>query len=166
MDVCFLLQQLADANVEQRRSAAELCARDGAMAQAAVVSLVLACGDSDESVRQWASAAMEELGPPVPGNASALANLLQNESADVAYWAATLLGRLQAKAANAVAPLAQALAGHSAPAVRQRAAWALGQIGVAAKAARSALLRASQASDPRLARLASTALQSIDGQHD
>jgi hypothetical protein len=47
--------------------------------------------------------------------------------------------------------------------VRQRAAWALGKIGPAAKAALGTLKRAAGQGDERLARLAKESLESIGG---
>ena len=69
---------------------------------------------------------------PRPADASALAALVNKPSLDVAYWAATLLGRLESQAAPAVPQLAEALDRHTESTVRERAAWALGKIGPAA----------------------------------
>ncbi len=81
--------------------------------------------------------------------------------ADVAYWAATLLGRLQAQAAGTVSPLTAALAENRPLAVRERAAWALEQIGPAARDALPALRQAAASKQPRLARLANEAIAAI-----
>ena len=50
--------------------------RDGAAG--AVLPLVRACGDPDEGVREFASAALEALGPPPPDVASQLAEQLKH----------------------------------------------------------------------------------------
>jgi HEAT repeat protein len=145
-----------------RAAAAERLARLGPEARGAAVALVRACGD-EPAVREWAVAALEELGTPPAGDVGPLAALIENTQADVAYWAATLLGRLGAEAAPAAALLAAALANGRDPSVRQRAAWALGRIGPAARVAAPALQSAAASADPRLAKLAHEALARISG---
>ncbi len=94
-----------------------------------------------------------------------LSQLLSEQNLDVAYWAATLLGRLGADKADACAgavkPLADALQSHPAPAVQERAAWALGQIGPRPPSAKPALEAAANSSSPRLSRLAKESLEKI-----
>jgi HEAT repeat protein len=60
-----------------------------------------------------------------------------------------------------VNPLVEALSEHPDLVVRQRAAWALGKIGSAARGACGPLEAASKADDPRLAKLAADALAEI-----
>lgn len=144
----------------RRRAAEDLC-RLGNGARGAAVALVLASADPDEQVRQWAAAALEELGPPLARDLGSLGERLRDEHADVAFWSATLLGRLGSQAARAVPQLALALTEHDSPQVRQRAAWALGMIGPAAQAAEAALRAAAGSRDARLARLAAQALRQL-----
>jgi HEAT repeat protein len=127
------------------------------------VSLVKACADAVEEVRESVVAALEELGPAPPSDVPALVSLLASPHSDVGYWAATLLGRLGPDAATAVPALTATLSGSAHLAVRQRAAWALGEIGPAAAAARDALAKASKSDDPRLARLAQQAINQLGG---
>ncbi len=124
------------------------------------MALVEASGRSDDA-RESVVATLEELGPPPAADGAKLADLLNDPSLDVAYWAATLLGRLEGAAAPAVSSLAQALARHAELAVRQRAAWALGKIGPPAAAARGPLEIAAASQNTRLASLARTALDSL-----
>ena len=105
--------------------------------------------EGEEEVREWAVAALEDLGAPPVANLHALASLLGDQNADVGYWTATLLGRLGADAAPAVPTLANALSTSSYSAVCQRVAWALGRIGPAAASALDALRQASAGDDPR-----------------
>lgn len=160
-DISELVAGLEHSDPAERGKAAEELSRLGAGARGAAVPLVRACGDGSEQVREWAVAALEELGPPSPADADALSSLLGDKNADVGYWAATLLGRLAGEAAPAVAALAAALSSSPAMAVRQRAAWALGKIGPPAAAALGALNRSAGDENARLARLARRAIEQI-----
>ena len=153
-----LLTALESGSLAVRRDAAEKLAQLESDACGAAVPLVVTCETDDEPLREWATAALESLGPPEESDVAKLAALVGRPSLDVAYWAATLLGRLESKAAPAAPNLVQALITHPEMAVRQRAAWALGKIGPAAGAARDALAQAAQSPDRRLARLAREAI--------
>ncbi len=160
-DVTALTKSLCSIDSAVRQTAAETLAQLGPDAQGAAVALVEACTVDDDSAREWIVATLEGLGPPRACDVARLAALVQHASLDAAYWAATLLGRLKGEAAPAVGSLAATLAGHPEMTVRQRSAWALGQIGPAASAARAALEEAAAASDPRLASLACEAINQI-----
>jgi HEAT repeats len=153
-----LVALLESGSLAERRDAAEKLAQLESDARGAAVPLVATCHTDDEQLLEWATAALEGLGAPEESDVEKLAALVERPSLDVAYWAATLLGRLEAGAAPAVPNLAEALGTHPEMAVRQRAAWALGKIGPAAAAARDALAQAAESPDRRLARLASEAL--------
>lgn len=158
-----LIAALSDRAAPKRSQAAEQLALLGTDAQPAAVALVLACGDEDDEVRQWATAALEQIGPPLLSDLEQLAALTVAKSSDVAYWAATLLGRLKAQAAPAAETLAHAVTDSPHLPVRQRAAWALGEIGPAAAPALLSLRKAANDPDPRLARLAQQAIEQIGG---
>ena len=160
-EIANLITSLSSSDAADRISAAERLSQLGDSARDAAVALVSASGDDDEVVREWATGALEELGPPMSSDVAALADLLSAVHADVGYWAATLLGRLEEDAASAVAQLRKALTSHPSGSVRQRAAWALGKIGPKAAAAIDDLRRATSDDDPRLARLAERAIEQI-----
>jgi HEAT repeat protein len=124
---------------------------------------VTACGDADDRVREFAVAALEDLGPPLAGDVASLIKLVDSPDALTAYWAITLLGRSGKTAADAVAVLVACVESAADLSVRHRAAWALGKIGPAATAAKGTLKRAAGQGDERLARLAKEALESIGG---
>jgi hypothetical protein len=153
-----LVAALQTGSAAARLAAAEKLAALESAAHAAAVPLVEACAAEDAALRDWAVAALEGLGPPAAKDVAALAALLKHASLDAAYWAATLLGRLQGQAAAAVPALVAALGDQNEMPLRERAAWALGQIGPPASAAREALERAAAGADRRLARLAAEAL--------
>ena len=127
---------LDSADPGQRALAAEGLAQLGPECREACIELVRASG-SDEATREWVSAALEEMGPPPVAAVDALVPLLVNDSPDVAYWAATLLGRLENQAASAGDSLAKVITSASDLAVRERAVWALGKIGCSVASHRS-----------------------------
>ena len=155
------IKDLTHADARRRLAAAENLCHQAEAAQPAALALAKAADDEDDDVREAVVAALEDLGPPPPEQLSELIPLLSEPSGDVAYWAATLLGRLGPAAAPAVAALTSTLGPAAALTVRQRAAWALGNIGPAAAAAVTALEMAATHNDPRLARLARQALDQI-----
>lgn len=151
--------ELKSDDVATRAAAAEQLSQTGPDAADAAVELVEACGD-DESVQQWAVAALEEMGPPSPEAASRLEPLVTDDHPLIGYWAATLLGRLGPAAADHQRGLAQGLQPSRDPAVRERSAWALGKIGVTDPEAIQALQAAAREDAPRLQKLANDALPS------
>lgn len=161
VDVRNLAALLETGSPAERLDAAEKLAQLESDARDAAVPLVEACQTEDDQLRDWVVAALEALGPPAAGEVAKLASLVEHESLDTAYWACTLLGRLELQAAPAVPALAKTLGNHADLVVRQRAAWALGKIGPAAGAARGDLQQAADAADSRLARLAREALDRL-----
>lgn len=161
-DIATLVADLEAADAQVRAGAAEQLCRRGEAARSAAVELVRTAGDVSDAVRQWASSALEELGPPQVDQVDALAQLTGHSNPAASYWAATLLGRLGPDAAGAVPALCEALCRHPDPATRERAAWALGKIGVASELGLAALRAAAQTASPRLARLATQALEKLE----
>lgn len=161
MDPKDLAAKLSACACLDRVAAAKALCHSADGARLAAVALVRAIGDEEEEVREWASAALEDLGEPEAADVAQLVELVDTQNADVAYWAVTLLGRMEARAAAAVGTLAAALQASRPVNVRQRAAWALGRIGSAASVARPQLQAAANDGDPRLARLSTTALEAL-----
>ncbi|PQO31323.1 hypothetical protein C5Y96_13355 [Blastopirellula marina] len=101
---------------------------------------------------------MEELGPPSVDELDSLVELTTSAET-TAYWAVTLIGRLEAKGAPAAKQLASLIEKEGTPVeVCNRAIWAIGQIGVADAAIKATLEKAAQSENPRTARLAEKAL--------
>lgn len=159
-DLARLIKSLGSDKQPERQAAADELLRMGADAAPAALALVGAA-DSDDETRNLATGALEDLGKPPIEMTTALAAALKRPTLDGPYWAATLLGRLKADAAPAVKSLADATARHPQITVRQRATWALGEIGAAASPALETLEQVSTDADPRLARLASEAMAKI-----
>jgi HEAT repeat protein len=160
MAIAHWIGDLSSDDAATRRQAAEALAHSPERV-AAAIPLVRATGDVDETVREWAVAALEEMSPPAAIETAGLMALLAAPQCDVVYWSITLLGRLGSSAAPAVGRLAAILKNHSDIAVRQRAAWALGEIGKPASSAIGDLQAAAAAGDARLTRLAQAALAKI-----
>lgn len=120
--------------------------------------------DPDDQVSAMASDLLESSISPNLNELKDLISLLRSaKDGEMEYWAATCIGRLGPAAADASASLAQCLLDSSFLAARERAAWALSQIGSGAKQAINALRQIGPEDPPRLQRLAATALQSIVG---
>ena len=106
---------------------------------------------------------LENMGAPAAELAPAIAKRLEQAQSElVAYWAVTLLGRLGPAAINQLSQLCQALAHSPHLPVRERAAWALGQLGPLAHDALTVLEEAANSDHPRLARLAQASIVQID----
>lgn len=151
---------LRDPDLAQRVTAAENLSLMGPDASFAAVELVEACAD-DEAVRNFAVAALEELGPPPNDSRNSLTELVAHSDPLVAYWAITLLGRLGTTAKSSQDDLASALAGARDSSVRERAAWAMGQVGADSETAIGQLKTAAESSEARLARIAKASLDQI-----
>jgi HEAT repeat protein len=160
-DIQSLIAQLEGTDTTQQTAAASKLATLGAEAQPATIALVRTVAIPDEEVLEACTAALEEIGPPAPDQIKPLAELAADCSSDVAYWAVTLLGRATSSAAVAVPNLIQVLESDADLPVRERAVWALSEIGPAAKSAAAALQTAANSPDARLARLAKKALETI-----
>lgn len=152
---------LKSQNLSTRATAAEHLSQAGEDAAFAAVELVQACGD-DESVSQFAVAALEDMGPPAADSRKPLSNLLTSPDANVGYWAATLIGRLEDAGKDCQDDLAALLASSAADAVRERAAWALGQVGADSEQAIAALKQAAESGAARLQRLATASLEPLN----
>ncbi|TWU48604.1 hypothetical protein Poly51_45050 [Rubripirellula tenax] len=130
---------------------------------AAVVRLA---GCRDDEVRRWAAELLEVAIAPVASDVEELADLLAGgEEGEVCYWAATMLGRLgpdvAPKTRVAVDALEICLGDSLYLPARERAAWALSQIGPSAASAAITLRRTAEDAPPRLQRLVAEALEMI-----
>lgn len=153
-----------EADLSSDDAATRLAAAERTMNAPRTVSpavLVLAMQDESDEVREAISSVLESYGPPSPTDIAALATALTHANSDVAYWAATLLGRCEHAAAPAVRQLIETVENRAESNVRERAVLALGQIGSAAKSAVATLQQLAESSNGRLQRLAREALSSI-----
>jgi len=160
IEIAVLIAALQQPSAAERVEAARILCQAGAEANSAAIALVGAVGDDEDEVRQWASAALEELGPPRPEDLEKLSQFLGKPQSDRAYWAATLIGRLGPEGLPALAALESAVRSQKSTHVREQATWAIGQIGPEAHAAEATLREAATSKEPRLRRLAEAALES------
>ncbi|MEM8670292.1 MAG: HEAT repeat domain-containing protein [Planctomycetota bacterium] len=120
-------------------------------------------GHDDDEIRMWASEALESSIQAEVAELLVLIQMLEStEDSEICYWSATILGRLGSDAASA-APVLEACVRKSMylPA-RERATWALAQIGPAASIALPTLKDIAESSPPRLQRLAIEAIDRIE----
>lgn len=164
MHISDLGKMLSGNDPEMQRKAAELLSQHADAAVEVAVDLVRHVGDKDRVVAEHCVSTLEELGPPAASQLEYLGKLAANENLDVAYWAITLIGRSGVAGAEQSALLGDVVASDARPAVRERAAWALGRIGPAAAAAISQLEACVEAEPESVARAVSKALESIQGE--
>ena len=152
---------LRSRDAEERALGAENLSYLGDAAAFAAVDLVQACA-AEDAVREWAVAALEEMGKPPVEAKAALAALATSPEPLVAYWAVTLLGRLGPDSQTEQALLLELLRNRAIDlAIREKAAWAVGQMGVAARSAIPVLRELREAEHPRLAQLAENAIAQL-----
>jgi hypothetical protein len=131
------------------------------------VTVVGLSGSSDDEVRMWSAEALEVAIQPGQSEVLGLIELLERAvDGEICYWAATMLGRLGNDAVNAAAALETCLRESMYLPARERATWALSQIGPAASVAIPALTEAVESAPPRLQRLANEAIRAIVGEAD
>jgi len=130
-------------------------------------SIVQLAGSAEDEIRMWASEALESAVQPDASEQLMLIQMLEStHDSEICYWSATMLGRLGKDAGASAAALEACVRESMYLPARERAAWALSQIGPAAKVAVATLQEASQTAPPRLQRLATEALKAIEHSTD
>ena len=155
-----LVQKLEAGDPAARAAAAESLCQLEEGCQPACVPLVRACG-MDDVTREWANAALESMGAPAVADTDSLCRLLSDSSSDVAYWAATLLGRLGEQGTAACDALVQIIGTGQDLNVRERAVWATHRIGCRSKLVIETLEHATKSQNTRFARAAPQALDAL-----
>ncbi len=126
-------------------------------------AIINLAGSRDDEVRMWSAEALESSVQPQATDVLPLVGLLGRDVDDgeIGYWAATMLGRLGRDAASAAQALETCLRESMYLPARERAAWALSQVGDAAAIAIPTLREAAETAPPRLSRLAAETLRAI-----
>lgn len=157
------VERLRSSDAAERTGAAERIAQRGTEAAGAAIVLVEAVRDESDEAREWVVAALEGLEAPSAADAGRLAALAADSNADVAYWAATLVGRLGPAARSEASALATALAQSHSTATQRRIVWALEQIEVGSPDVMAALAAAETSGDRPLAAAAARAKSRLAG---
>jgi HEAT repeat protein len=159
-----VLALLKSKDARDLQTGAELTAKLGHGAAAAVPSLIELLSHQNEKVRDASISALAELGPTATNAVQPLlALLLRDKSAKAERAIAYALGEIGPQASGAVPALIELLESSSDHEgfVNVNAADALGKIGPAAAAAVPALIAALKSDDPRLPTAAASALGEI-----
>lgn len=117
----------------------------------------------DESAQSFATEALENCGPPGVNELPFLLKQLESTSSTTIYWASTLLGRMNATGNIDRRPIQSALCKVAVNealdlSARERAVWAIGELGSMESACRERLSAVESSAAPRLKRLIATAL--------
>lgn len=127
--------------------------------------IVRLAGHHDDEVRMWAAEALESSVQPDASEQLLLIQLLESShDSEICYWSATMLGRLGTEASAAARALQRCASQSGYLPARERATWALSQIGPAARIAIPTLQQAAETAPPRLRRLATATLQTLEDQ--
>jgi HEAT repeat protein len=158
-----LRTMLSSGEAADRLEAASKLAANPDWSRQLVCEFLDAIISESEEIREAAVNAIEKMGSPREQDVDAIVKMLRSGTSDQAYWSATILGRLRASSATAIEALAACVQSPTEMHVRERAAWALGEIGSAAHSALPALEAAVHEGSPRFKRLARAAIQAIRG---
>lgn len=122
---------------------------------------ILAAVESDESLIDWATEALENCGSPAQNELGFLQQQLQSASPDVIYWACKLIARLGPFANDCQPALCGVFsASENSDTVKQQALIALGRIGKLESESLNAIKIVAQCSSLNLSSLASKLLES------
>jgi len=153
---------LAHEDTKRRCDAVRTVAQSGRLQSGITATVIQLVADKNEEVCMWACEALESRISPSPTEVVELIELLRDaKDGEVAYWTATMIGRLGSNASGATAVLANVLLDSPCLAARERAAWALSEIGPPAKSAMNALKQIGPEDPPRLQRLAAFAIEAV-----
>lgn len=160
--VAVLQTELTHRDPHHRCEAIRKIAQSGKTYVGLTATIIRLVADRDEETRAWACEALESLVVPEPSDLAELTQLLrETNDGDIEYWSATMIGRLGSAAGPATGALANCLLDSACLAARERAAWALSEIGPPARGAVNALLQIGPDDPPRLQRLAASAIQAV-----
>lgn len=129
MDVDQAARLLDSVDPAEQAAGAEYLSRHAESAAGVAAALVRHVGDEDRVVAEYCVATLEELGPADAKELPEIAELAGSPSDDVAYWSATLLGRIGPAGILYAPLLARMVVTHPEDYVKERAAWALSQMG-------------------------------------
>jgi hypothetical protein len=140
------------------------CIRQPELALQNLSELMTQLEGEDESVQNYTCEALENCGPPRQEDIGLLCDQLNSGNTMQVYWASTLLGRfgtgtLKSEKIDAIQrSLCKVISNDCVElSARERAAWAIGNLGGVEGASRELLQRMAHDAPPRLKRLLETA---------
>lgn len=137
-------------------------ANDQDLARSQLKAIFAALESEQEEPMNWATEALENMGPPLMTDIAWLGTVASSKSPDAVYWAVTLLGRSDDPIDSVQDSIAGAvLASQSTPVIRRRAISALAKVQTRSKATESAIQSALKSDDSQLAGTAREILQSV-----
>tara|TARA_R110002049_G_scaffold2750_2_gene21641 strand:- start:493669 stop:494484 length:816 start_codon:yes stop_codon:yes gene_type:complete len=162
-------EQLESESFDQQVAALRQIARAGD-AQGVTAQAVHLAGSPHDEVRVWAAEALESSVRPAAHEADVLVRqLAESRDGEVCYWSATMLGRIgeaiggdPQAASAAVSALESCLRDSMYLPARERAAWALRQLGPVSISAVPTLRAVADDAPPRLPRLTKEAIKALD----
>jgi len=137
-------------------------ANDSERAQENLRGLLAAIEAGQEESANWATEALENMGPPSASDIGLLGSLASSRSADLVYWSVTLLARCDDFIDSIQDDLAKVVVAEESTApVRRRAMTALAKVRSRNASTESAIQSATSSSDSQLANLAKEILQPV-----
>jgi hypothetical protein len=154
-------QSLAEGCVDlQLQTLVDICQHSNVSGVCDLVIRLAGC--RTDSLRSAAAKSLEgSVQPSVAEVPALMASLRDQSDSEICYWAATLLGRLGPQAVDATQSLCDCLQDSSFLPAKERAAWALMQIGPTASDAIPVLQSVGQSAPVRLHLLCHRAMKAI-----
>jgi flavin-binding protein dodecin len=140
----------------------QLWANDQELARSQLKAIFAALESGQEEFVNWATEALENMGPPLATDMNWLGSIASSQSADAVYWAITLLGRSEESIDSVQDALAKAIVNsQSTVAIRRRAISALAKVHIKSKATELAIQSALKSDDSQLVSAAREIFQPV-----
>ena len=137
-------------------------ANDEDLACTNLTEIFAAIQSEQEELVNWATEALENMGPPLKSDIVWLGEIASNDSPDVIYWAVTLLGRSEDSIDSVQDALTRVfVAAKSTPTNRRRAILALAKVLTRNSNTELAIQSALNSDDSQLVSVAKEILQSV-----
>jgi len=137
-------------------------ANDEDLACTNLTEIFAAIQSEQEELVNWATEALENMGPPLKSDIVWLGTIASSDCANVGYWAITLLGRSEDSIDTVQDALTRVfMASESTPTIRRRAILALGKVHTRNSATELAIQSALNSDDSQLVSMAKEILQSV-----
>ncbi len=140
----------------------QLWANDQELARPQLKAIFASLESGQEESVNWATEALENMGPPLATDMNWLGSITSSPSMDTVYWAITLLGRSDESLDSVQDAVANAIVNsRSTVAIRRRAMSALAKVRVKSEATELAIQSALKSDDSQLVSAAREILQPV-----